>query len=244
MAKAELPPPGRDWALFFDIDGTLLDIAPSPDAVIVPPDLIANLTALYRDLGAVALISGRPLNGIDALFAPLILPASGQHGAERRVNQERIAIPPEPALRALVTPLQQFAASHPGILIEDKGNSVAVHYRAVPALAAEVRALAARLVGKNGNLEAMPARMAVDIKPKGVSKGDAIAWFMARPPFAGRIPVFVGDDATDEAGFAAVNQHGGHSIRVGGTGGSVARFSLKSSPEVREWVADLTRCYN
>jgi trehalose 6-phosphate phosphatase len=242
-ATLGLPSPQRDWALFFDIDGTLIDIAPTPDAVIVPASLRENLATLHRSLGAVALVSGRPLGGIDRLFAPLVLPASGQHGAEQRLDRERIVIPPLPALRSLVTPLQQFAAAHPGILIEDKGNSVAVHYRAVPRLADEVRALADRLVEGSLDLEAMPASMAVDIKPRALSKGDAVAWFMARPPFAGRVPVFVGDDVTDETGFAAVNERGGYSIRVGDLGHGVARWSIKSSATVREWVADLARYY-
>jgi trehalose 6-phosphate phosphatase len=240
----EPPSPRRDWALFFDIDGTLLDIAPSPDTVVVPSALRDNLATLHRTLGAVALVSGRPLAGIDPLFAPLTLPAAGQHGAERRIDQERIVIPPLPALRALVMPLQQFAAAHPGVLIEDKGNSVAVHFRQAPALADQVKALAGRLAATSPELEAMPARMAVDLKPRAVSKGAAIAWFLDRLPFAGRVPVFVGDDTTDESGFAAVNEHGGHSIQVGGPGETLARFSLKTSAAVREWVGILTRYYN
>lgn len=242
-ATLDLPMPRRDWALFFDIDGTLIDIAPTPDAVVVPAALREHLATLQRSLGAIALVSGRPLGAIDRLFAPLILPASGQHGAERRIGHERIALPPLPALRALVTHLQQFAAAHPGILIEDKGNSVAVHYRAVPAMADDVRAMANRLVGDSPDLEALPARMAVDIKPRGASKGEAVAWFMARPPFSGRVPLFVGDDITDETGFVAVNERGGYSVRVGDREGSAARWSLKSSANVREWVADLARYY-
>lgn len=240
----EPPSPRRDWALFFDIDGTLLDIATSPDAVVVPPTLRDNLAALHRALGAVALVSGRSLSTIDALFAPLVLPAAGQHGAERRISQERTVISPLPALRALVAPLQQFAAAHPGILIEDKGGSIAIHYRAAPTLAGQVTALADRLAASDTALEAMPARMAVDLKPRAVSKGAAIAWFLDRPPFAGRVPVFVGDDTTDESGFAAVNERGGHSVHVGGSRETGARFSLKTSSAVREWVGVLTRYYN
>jgi trehalose 6-phosphate phosphatase len=240
----QLPAPQRDWALFFDIDGTLIELAPTPDAVIVPAALRDDLASLYRRLGAVALVSGRPLTAIDGLFAPLNLPASGQHGAEARIDGERFALPPPPSLRALVMPLKQFAADHHGILIEDKGNSIAVHYRAAPTLAADVKALTDRLVAGNAELEALPAHMAVDIKSRATSKGDAIGWFMARPPFAGRIPVFVGDDRTDEAGFAAVNERGGHSIRVGDRADSAARFLLNSSAAVREWVAGLARYYS
>lgn len=240
----DLPAPRADWALFFDIDGTLLDLAPTPDAVVVPAMLRDDLAALCRHLGAVALISGRPLSGIDALFAPLILPASGQHGAEARISGEREIAPPLPSLRSIVIPLQQFAADHHGILIEDKGSSVAVHYRMAPTLAEDVAALAARLIEDSPELEALSSKMAVDIKPRAITKGDAIAWFMGRSPFAGRVPVFVGDDRTDEAGFAAVNERGGHSIHVGDPTESIARFSLRSSGAVREWIAGLVRYYN
>ena len=239
----DLPAPRPDWALFFDIDGTLIDLAPTPDAVVVPAALRADLETLFRRLGAVALVSGRPLVGIDALFAPLVLPASGQHGAEARIGGERQVAPPLPALRAIVAPLQQFAADHHGILIEDKGGSVAVHYRMAPTLAEEVEALTHRLIDGSPELEALASKMAVDVKPKAISKANAIRWFMARSPFAGRVPVFVGDDRTDEAGFAAVNEAGGHSMRVGDKTESNARFSLNSSAAVREWIAGLARFY-
>ncbi len=239
----DLPAPRRDWALFFDIDGTLIDLAPTPDAVVVPAALRADLAALLRQLGAVALVSGRPLSGIDALFAPLVLPASGQHGAEARLGAEHDVAPPSPALRAIVMPLQQFAADHHGVLIEDKGDSVAVHYRMAPTLAEDVDALAHRLIEGVPELEALTSKMAIDIKPKAISKANAIRWFMARPPFAGRLPVFVGDDRTDEAGFAAVNEIGGHAVRVGDLAESDARFSLNSSAAVREWIAGLVRFY-
>lgn len=237
------PPPGPDWAMFLDIDGTLIDLAPSPDAVIVPASLRDNLASLHQLVRAVALVSGRALYQVDALFAPLILPASGQHGAELRLERELAESPPLPAIRAVVPALHRFAADHHGILVEDKGDSVAVHYRAAPTLAEEVEAVTRRLVGDSPDVEVLPARMAFDIKPRGVSKGRAIAWFMRQAPFAGRVPVFVGDDHTDESGFAAVNELGGHSIRVGDERESNARFSLGSAAAVREWVAGLVRYY-
>lgn len=240
---SDLPQPGLDWALFFDIDGTLIDIAPTPDAVIVPLSLKDGLALLHRRLGAVALVSGRPLSGIDALFAPLVLPASGQHGAEARNGAEYMAAAPLPALRALVAPLRQFAATHPGVLVEDKGSSVAVHYRNAPEEAESVQALAARLVAPVAALEVLNAKMAVDIKQCAISKSAAIEWFMARPPFAARVPVFVGDDRTDESGFAAVNERGGYSIRVGEKVATAARFSVNSSAAVREWIVGLARYY-
>jgi len=241
--SANPPPPRPDWALFLDIDGTLLDIAPRPDAVIVPAPLRDNLGALSRSLGAVALLSGRPLSGIDALFAPLVLPAAGQHGAEVRNGAERLTSAPLPSLRALVPPFRQFADANPGIVVEDKGNSIAVHFRQAPGLADAVRALADRLAGSVTDLEVMPAKMAVDIKPRGTTKSDAIAWFMARTPFAGRVPVFLGDDRTDESGFAAVNDRNGISVKVGGRSGTAARFFIESPVAVREWIAGLARYY-
>ncbi len=247
MAKANtshLPSPQRDWALFFDIDGTLLDLAPTPDAVIVPATLRDDLAALARRLGAIALVTGRSLANVDALFAPLALPAAGQHGAEVRTSRERMAILPLPALRAIVTPLTQFALDHHGIIVEDKGDSVAVHYRMAPTLADEVQVLADRLTSGMDELEVLSSKMAVDIKPRAVSKGNAVAWFMARSPFAGKVPIFVGDDRTDEAAFAVVNERGGHSILVGDRAGSGARFSLNSPAAVREWIAGLARYYS
>lgn len=229
--------------MFLDIDGTLVDLAPSPDAVIVPASLRDNLALLRHSIGALALVSGRSLLQIDALFAPLILPASGQHGAELRLERELAANPPLPAIRVIVPALHQFAADHHGILVEDKGDSVAIHYRAAPTLADAVEAITRRLVGDSPDVEVMPARMAFDIKPRGVSKARAIAWFMSHAPFSGRLPVFVGDDHTDETGFVAVNELGGHSVRVGDEKESEARFSLGSSAAVREWVAGLVRYY-
>jgi trehalose 6-phosphate phosphatase len=240
----DLPAPRRDWALFLDIDGTLIELAPTPDGVMVPAALRENLAALHRSLGAVALISGRSLHSIDALFDPLVLPASGQHGAEARIDGQTRVIPPLPALRDIVIPLKQFAASHPGILVEDKGNSVAIHYRMAPTLAEEVTAVTHSLIAGRAELEVLASKMAVDVKPRAVSKGEAVAWFMAQSPFAARVPVFVGDDRTDEAGFATVNQRGGLSIRVGERSESAARYSLDSPAAVREWIARLVRYYS
>jgi len=238
-----LPAPRPDWALFFDIDGTLIELAPTPEAVIVPAALRADLAALHRALGAVALVSGRSLSSIDALFHPIVLPASGQHGAESRLDGQTLAAAPLTALRAILAPLREFAQRHPGVVVEDKGSSVAIHYRTAPTLADEVAATTHSLIADRGELEALSSKMAVDIKPRSASKGVAIDWFMTQPPFAGRVPVFAGDDRTDEAGFAAVNQRGGLSIRVGERAASAAQYSLDSPAAVREWIAGLVRYY-
>jgi trehalose 6-phosphate phosphatase len=240
----EIPKIRSDWALFLDIDGTLLDIAQTPDGVVVPSDLRASLGALHAQLGgALALVSGRPISTIDRLFAPLVLPAAGQHGAELRDERGMDhRAPPPPRLAAVVSAFAEFASSRPGLAVEDKGNSVTLHYRAAPHYRDEAHALARLLIGvRSGELEMLPSRMAVEIKPRAVDKGSALAWFLAHPPFHGRIPVCVGDDLTDEDGFAAVNRRGGHSIRVGrdgeGDGDGGARFRLPSPAEVRAWLA-------
>ncbi|HEY5210711.1 MAG TPA: trehalose-phosphatase [Stellaceae bacterium] len=237
------PTPRDDWALFLDIDGTLIDFAATPEGVIVPPTLRATLAALQQWLGgAVALVSGRAMVGIEALFAPLELPVSGQHGAELRLGAETVAMPPHPAMPAIAVTLEKFAAAHPGVRVENKGRSIAVHYRGAPAVGDQAWALARKLVAEAGDgLELMSANMAVDIKRRGISKGSAVDWFMARAPFAGRVPVFIGDDRTDEDGFAAVNARGGISIHIG-TGNTDAYFCISSPVALREWLASSVRC--
>jgi trehalose 6-phosphate phosphatase len=236
--RRDPPPLAIDWALFLDIDGTLVELAATPDAVIVPPILRARLAELRTALrGALALVSGRSLARIDELFAPFSLPAAGQHGAELRLGNERLTVPPDPRLPKIVAALGDFAATRPGILVENKGDSVALHYRAAPQHGEAAWALATRLVAESGpDLEVLASHMAIDIKSRAVTKGSAIGWFMERAPFFGRVPAFLGDDRTDEAGFAAVNERGGTSIRVGEAPDSVARFRLRSPAEVLKWL--------
>ena len=236
----ELPMPHGDWALFFDIDGTLIEIASSPAAAIVPPELRANLAALHGILsGAVALISGRAIADIDRMFAPLKFAAAGQHGAERRDDLESVVAAPSPELESIAAALDEFAAGHPGVLVERKGCSLAVHFRQAPQFGDDARAKVQDLVAGASNLEWLPARMACDVRPRGLNKGVAIEWFLARAPFRGRVPIFVGDDVTDEDGYAVVEARGGYSIRVGFRGDSGARHRLRSPSELRQW---LSRC--
>ena len=243
----ELPMARSDWALFLDIDGTLLDIAATPDLVEVPGELRANLGALEGAFGgAVALISGRPIAAIDRLFGPLKLSAAGQHGAELRHRDETWNVPPPPALLSAAATLGAFAATRPGVIVEPKGSSIAVHFRLAPEHRDAAKALVQELVqAAPRELALVPARRAYDIKPRGVGKSAAIEWFLARAPFAGRVPVFIGDDTTDEDGFEAINGRGGHSIHVGYVGDTEARFRVHSPAEVRAmltaWVADLPR---
>jgi len=143
---------------------------------------------------------------------------------------------------AIAAAFAEFASAHPGILIENKGHSIALHYRGAPQDREAARTLAECLVAAAGpGLQLLPARLAIDIKARLVSKGSAIDWFMDRPPFRGRIPTFLGDDRTDEDGFVAVDARGGHSVHVGDGFDSVARFRLGSPRDVRRWLGQEAR---
>jgi trehalose 6-phosphate phosphatase len=234
-----LPRIERDWALFLDVDGTLLDFAETPDQVEVPHDLNDILGALHGYLGgAVALVSGRPIADLDRLFAPLRLPAAGQHGAELRATagSKIVETPPSPGLAEVIAGLRRFAASRPGILVEDKNASVAIHYKRAPHYRDEVEAFTRRIAAGNEAMEVLEAVMAFDVKPRAANKGRAVAWFMRRPPFSGRIPVFVGDDRTDEDGFAAATERAGHAVQVGASRPRVAASHIAEPAGVREWL--------
>lgn len=235
-----LPMPNDTWALFLDVDGTLLDIAATPDAVVVPEALGDLLAALQYALeGALALVSGRPIAELDRLFAPLVLPAAGQHGAEMRLG------PREPVRRRGGMPdiapvaarLEAFAARR-GILVERKGMSVAAHYRASPEREAELRTFLEDLLRElpSGGFEILPAKMAFEVKPRSFNKRVAIETFLQVAPFGGRLPVFIGDDRTDEDGFAAVRAHGGHAIRVGTTPTPGIFWTVASPQALRAWL--------
>ena len=245
-ADAGLPGYARDWAFFLDIDGTLLEIAETPDAVRADAANYRLLERLHGAAGgAVALVSGRTLAMIDELFAPLRLAAAGQHGYERRDAEGRRRRHRFDAarLRPIAAALRQFAAEHPGIVFEDKGASVALHYRLAPDLrdAAHARALAAAAL-LPGEVEVQPGKMVWEVKPVGAHKGMAIEEFMRELPFRARVPVYLGDDLTDEDGFQVVNRIGGHSIKVG-AGQSAARFRLPDPAAARAWLAGWVDLY-
>ncbi len=235
------PPFDPKWAWFLDIDGTLLDIAAIPAAVKTGPSDTRLVTGLYSACGgALALISGRSIEGIDRLFTPLRLPAAGQHGIERRDAKGRIhlhAFPAE-AMRRAAAEIRAFATKHEGLLFEDKGASLALHYRLAPHLAAAAHTVvhkAARLLGEG--VEVQGGKMVVELKPSGRDKGIAIEEFMQEPPFKGRVPVFLGDDLTDEDGFHVVNRLGGHSVKIG-PGVTSARWRLRDAAGVRQWLGE------
>jgi trehalose 6-phosphate phosphatase len=234
-----MPPFERNWAFFLDLDGTLLDIAETPEAVGIGASEKALLQRL-RDAanGALALISGRSLARIDELFAPLVLPAAGQHGAERRDAQGKRHRHrfPVARLRPAAGGIRSFAERHEGLVFEDKGASVALHYRLAPEMAQKALAKVREMAESLGDaVEVQGGKMVVELKPAGCDKGSAIESFMREPPFAGRVPVFLGDDVTDEYGFRVVNRLGGHSVKVG-EGPSAARWRLESPAAARAWL--------
>ncbi|MDF2095894.1 trehalose-phosphatase [Aquibaculum arenosum] len=235
------PLPGTDWALFLDVDGCLLDIAERPDEVAVEAGLTETLACLRTRLGgALALVSGRPLAQLDALFAPLHLAAAGQHGLERRDARGHLlptATLPD-GFAAVEARLALFAERHPGMLLERKSHGLALHYRGAPACETEARRLAEALAGTcEPPLAAVPGKAVIELRVPGSDKGQAIAAFLDEPPFRGRIPAFAGDDVTDEDGFRRVNALQGHTILVGRRA-SAARWALPDPPALRRWLSE------
>jgi len=229
-------------ALFLDVDGTILDLAERPGDVVTPPGLVATLERTERKLaGALALISGRPIDELDSLFRPLRLRASGVHGAEMRFDPD---LPPisAPGARelpqSLLADLTRAVAAFPGAFVENKRFSFAVHYRLAFATERPLREAVMRLIDSSDlPVEVMNAHYAIELKAPGCDKGDAIAAFLATPAFRGRTPIFVGDDLTDESGFAVVAARGGYAFSVGRRRpGAIATFSQPSA--VRGWLGE------
>jgi len=235
----QLPPPLTSWAYFFDIDGTLVDIAPSPSEIVLELDLHALIHQLYEATGgALALISGRSIADVDSIFGETLLPIAGQHGLERRSPAGKITRHDIIAekLDFARTRLAEAIARHPDLVLEDKGLSLALHYRAVPALASFAhRTMRAIAAATGAEFALQSGKRVVELKPSGKDKGEALREFMHEEPFRGRTPVFVGDDVTDEYGFVVANALGGHSIKVGG-GPTAARWRLADVRAVRSWL--------
>ncbi len=229
----DAPLPDRT-ALFLDVDGTLLDLAASPTAVVVPRGLVECIASIELALGgALALFSG--------LFQPLCLRASGVYGAEIRYDPLTpvLTVDAADALPSrLWRSLNESLADFPGAFAEDKRFSFAVHYSAAPSCGADLRKVLRQLVAAEGSadVEIIDARLAFEIKGRGFDKGSAINRFLTRPPFVGRVPIFIGDDWTDEAGFAAVIRRGGAAHSVGQLRPGVS--GVFSDPSmVRDWLA-------
>jgi len=241
VATASLPRPpaiADDWALFLDVDGTLLEFAERPDEVRLPPDLVNVLGALHARLdGALALVSGRPLDVLDRLFAPLHLPAAGLHGLERRIDGSKEEAPePPPALGHLREDAGRVAERYPGAVVEDKGSTLALHWRGNTAAHQDLMALANAALPDLPGYRIQSGDHVAELRPGGADKGSAIEQMMDRPPFAGRRPVFVGDDHTDEHGFEVVRDHDGLAVLVGNRQPSVAAHRLADPADVISWL--------
>ena len=231
----------RRCAFFFDLDGTLAQIQPSPELVFVSVSVREALQQLHVSDVPVAVVSGRPLEQIDALIAPLRLPAAGIHGAERRGADgqvQRLALD-SAVFAEIQQELARACSEHPGLRLENKGIAFALHFRQAPELEETARALAEAFVERyREELVLQPGKCVFELKPRGASKGEAIRIFMQEAPFFGRVPVFVGDDRTDEAGFEVVNQLGGLTIKVG-DGQTLATQRLASVEAVGAWLGSL-----
>ena len=233
------PPPLLDdaCALFLDVDGTLLEFAVRPDLVRLPLGALETLGRISDRLdGALALVSGRPLAELDALFAPLQLPAAGLHGQQLRGASAAQAMPAGDALSALRREAMQLAQRHPGVVIEDKGANLALHWRAAPEAEPALRALALAHLPRLPGYRLQPGDHVIELLPADVDKGLAVRTLLAEAPFHGRTPVFVGDDLTDEYGFAAAHAHGGWSVLVGDRMPSRAQYRLAGPTEVHAWL--------
>lgn len=241
MTEQESPqvPDPRHCSFFFDVDGTLAELQPRPEQVFIPQATLDAIGQLQAAGVPVAVVSGRPVAQLDQLLSPLRLPAAGVHGAERRHADG--AIGHLQVDHGLMEEVRQGLAAgcerHPGLRLENKGIAFALHYREAPHLQQEADLLANQFALRYQEaLILQPGKCVYELKPRGASKGEAIRAFMDEPPFAGRLPVFVGDDLTDEAGFGVVNRLGGITIKVG-PGETVARWRLETVAHVHRWVA-------
>ena len=238
------PAPARDdgWALFLDIDGTLLDFAARPDAVRVAAPLRDDLARLRERLhGALALLSGRTLQQIDALFDWRDGAAAGLHGAQWRGPGGATHDEVQPAsLTALRDEAHAQASKLPGVVLEDKHHALALHYRNAPAQRSAVERLARDLLQRAGSGFALQrGDHVLELKPAGCDKGRALAALMREPPFAGRRPWMLGDDLTDEHAFAETTARGGVGVIVGERRPTCARFALADPAAVRAWLHEL-----
>jgi len=225
-------------AIFLDFDGTLADIAERPDEVFVPGptrDVLARLQESTR--GALAIITGRPIDVIDHFLAPLRLPVAGVHGMERRTagGQRIDSVVDEAELAAVHARLQIFADEHQGLLVETKHGSLALHYRQRPELEdACIAAVHAAVNGARG-LHLLHGKMVIEIKGGTATKADALTAFMQEEPFRGRIALFAGDDVTDEDAFKQIGNLNGISIKIGG-GSTAALFRTEGTASFRDWL--------
>jgi len=234
------PPLTLSAALFLDFDGTLVAFAKHPQDVRVDDWVVPTLRGLQRTLeGALAIVSGRPLHSIDAFLAPLVLPAAGAHGAERRDAAGRIERRAAEPPAGIVGCAHELVARHDGLLLEPKPSGFAFHFRLRPELGGMCRETLAAALAREPDAalgwELLEGHCVYELKQRAVSKGHAVEAFLAEPAFAGRMPVFVGDDVTDEDGIRVAQAAGGFGIRVG-AGLSQARYRLADIDAVASWL--------
>jgi len=235
-----LPSVGENSAFFFDFDGTLVAIAARPDLVQVEPRVRDLLRALdNRFGGAVAVVTGRPLDVVDGFLAPLALPTAAEHGSVRRDASGQIHADDNgaEAVEAANRMLKPLADANPELILERKSSSVALHYRQCPDLAEACAAAVEKVIAKNPGLVILPGKMVFELKPTGVDKGVAVRAFLEEAPFKGRTPIFAGDDVTDEHAFAVVNALGGITIKID-DGDTQAEYRTDRN-ELFDWISRL-----
>ena len=238
---SDLPPPPpallTDASLFLDFDGTLVEIAGTPDGVVVGEDVAPLLTRLGNVLrGGVAIVSGRPVHEVRALVAPAALAIAGSHGLEIAAVDGSIAAPDRPAaLDSALDSARAFADAHPGTLVEDKPFGVGLHYRGAPETGPAVTALADELAATH-ELHVQHGQMVVELRLPGRDKGAAVEWLMREPLRQRTVPLFVGDDVTDEAGFAAAAALGGAGVLVGAARDTAATYRVDGVADVLAWL--------
>lgn len=239
LAETALVPDLRKSAILLDIDGTILDFAPSPEQISVPAGLRQTLERLGELTGgALALVSGRRIRDIDVIFSPLQIAAIGGHGAElRAVPGTKTIVRAKPLDAALKRRLAAICMLDPGIRPEDKDYALALHYRLAPDKGEAVRAAVEEICADHGSdaVEVLPGKLVVEIKPANVSKAAAVRELMDRRPFAHRNPIFIGDDRTDEPVFGVISQFGGLGFSVGRVAVDVDG-SFDNPESVRAWL--------
>lgn len=230
-------------AVLLDVDGTILDLAPTPLEVVVPPDLTVALERLSKRVGgALAFVSGRPLAELDLFFQPLKLPTIAGHGAELRFPDGSVTRATTFLDPLLKERLAAVADDKPGVVIEDKGYSMALHYRLAPHVGAAVREEVTAICGQfpSASLEILPGKSVVEVKQPNYNKGTAVRVLMQQPPFKGRRPIFIGDDVTDEAAFDVMPEFDGVGFSVGREVQGIAGM-FEAPSDVRRWIAEMVR---
>jgi trehalose 6-phosphate phosphatase len=232
-------------AFFFDCDGTLADIVDQPDAAKVEPEILECVRILHQATnGALAVVSGRSIAQLDVMLAPLVLPLAGVHGIERRDGAGNISRPhfDAAAVLQIAEQLDAFASQHEGLVSEVKSASVAIHYRMCPQMEAEALTLMAEIASQYPEFRLLRGKMVAELSASHRTKGDGIDDFMAEAPFSGRLPVFVGDDVTDEDGFAAVRKMSGIGIKIG-AGTTSATHRVATLHDFHDWLRNLSKTW-